>query len=230
MTIATKLIRWVLSIFFLIVSFSYLKTHFLSFVILFSLSLLLIPEVWNIVQRQILRKEVSKVFYFLFLFILFLAGITLSPSTTSKKQNGSDTKPTLNPVSSSPTLLLKPTLTITETEDKPITSLVPEYEVVRENDESGVYTAVIYSTDTSDYLIPNIIADIKSKKQKDKMSLMVFPSVDKSEVEDAFEKDDDTSLSIIGNKIRAEYKKDTSEELYYYPEGINGEKLRLEVS
>lgn len=221
-----KIIRWIFSIFFLIAAFLFLKLHFVSFVILFSLSLLLIPEIWKFVQ-SVIGKEIPGKFYALFLFILFLFAVSISPSLPSEKTKEMISSSLKSPIAISPTMSYQPSPTTSE--EKPFTTRLPEYELVRENEDNGAYSAVIYSAEIDDYLIPNLISDFKKRKNKDKLTVMIFSKEDKPVVEKAFDADDDSALNTISDKIRAEYRKDIGEELYYYPDGLKGEKLVLEV-
>ena len=110
---------------------------------------------------------------------------------------------------------------------------VPEYEIVRkENLEEG-YSAIVYvkDEDLQDFLVPNLVRDIKSKQDASKISLLFFLKSDKSVVEESLEStNENVALKAISTKSKAEYQKTPDgEELFYFPSGLSGEKLALEI-
>jgi hypothetical protein len=109
-------------------------------------------------------------------------------------------------------------------------SKVPLYEIVRKADINSGFSAIVYiDGDMEDYLISNVVKDIDSKNQTTKnMSLLLFSKNEKNEVEAILEK---TSPGDLVKYIRANFeKKDSAKQLFWFPQGAEGEKLALEVS
>ena len=112
---------------------------------------------------------------------------------------------------------------------------VPEYELVRKEDISGGFSAIIYAEvmggDTIvEHLVANLVNDVKSKNSASTISLLIFSKADKQDIEGLLEKSDNASLKIISQKVRAEYSKtDNTEELFIYPSGLEGDKLALAI-
>lgn len=111
---------------------------------------------------------------------------------------------------------------------------VPSYEVARKENINNGFSAVIYvdEKDLKDYQVVNVIKDFRSKnKGTENISILVFNKNDKGEVEGAFESTDPSALNIINNKTRADYEKSKDkEQLYWFPNGLSGEKLALEIN
>jgi predicted adenine nucleotide alpha hydrolase (AANH) superfamily ATPase len=101
---------------------------------------------------------------------------------------------------------------------------------VRKADINNGFSAIVYiDGDMEDYLISNVVKDIDGKNQSTKnMSLLLFSKNEKNEVEAILEK---TSPSDLVKYIRANFeKKDSAKQLFWFPQGAEGEKLALEVS
>lgn len=108
-------------------------------------------------------------------------------------------------------------------------SRVPEYEVTRKDGITHGFSAVVYIDEKAqDFLVANTVKDIKEKNSDTQtISLLIFEKADKSEVEKIFES---TELAGIPNMVRANYeKRNDKEELFYFPTGLEGEKLALEL-
>lgn len=108
---------------------------------------------------------------------------------------------------------------------------IPTYELVRKEKTKSGYSAVIYAEgELEDYLVANLIKDVKKKDSADAISLLVFSISDKGAVEASLESDKPEALATVSSKTKANYEKTKdSEELFYFPAGLEGEKLALEV-
>jgi len=112
---------------------------------------------------------------------------------------------------------------------------VPEYELVRKEDVSGGFSAIIYADVMGgdaivEHLVANLVNDIKSKNATSAISLLIFSKADKQDIEGLLEKSDNTSLKTISQKVKGEYSKtDNTEELFIYPGGLEGDKLALAI-
>ena len=113
---------------------------------------------------------------------------------------------------------------------------VPEYELVRKEDISGGFSAIIYADVMGgdaivEHLVANLVNDIKSKNNSTStISLLIFSNADKQDVEGLLEKSDNASLKTISQRVKAEYSKtDNTEELFIYPSGLEGDKLALAI-
>lgn len=112
---------------------------------------------------------------------------------------------------------------------------VPEYELVRKEDISGGFSAIIYADVMGgdaivEHLVANLVSDVKNKNSTSTISLLIFSRADKQDVEGLLEKSDNASLKTISQKVRAEYNKsDNTEELFIYPGGLEGDKLALAI-
>lgn len=121
-----------------------------------------------------------------------------------------------------------------EEERLKVLNRTPEYEVVRKETIDNGFSAIVYvkAEDVKDYLISNAAKDIKEKENSpQRISLLFFSKNDKSSVEAAFESTDNkTALNTVSSKIKADYEKTSEgEELFYFPSGLVGQKLALEI-
>lgn len=105
---------------------------------------------------------------------------------------------------------------------------VPEYEVVRKEGAEDGFTAIMYVEGIiEDYLLTNAIKDFKSKNTDKNMSVMVFEKSEKEHIEGNLESED---LSGLVPHVRANYeKRDSSEQFFLFPDGLEGSKLAVEV-
>lgn len=118
----------------------------------------------------------------------------------------------------------------TEAELQSKLAKVPQYETVRKADIDNGFSAIVYvEGDMEDYLLSNVVKNLSSKNQDVKnISILLFNKSDKSEVEAILEK---SSPEEIIKYIRANYeKRDSDKQLFWFPEGAEGEKLALEIS
>lgn len=108
---------------------------------------------------------------------------------------------------------------------------VPVYELARKEKTKSGYSAVIYvEGDIEDYLVANLVKDVKKKDSAEAISLLVFSASDKTDIEASLESDNPEALAAVSSKAKANYEKTKdSEELFYFPAGLEGEKLALEV-
>lgn len=110
---------------------------------------------------------------------------------------------------------------------------VPEYELVRKEESNGTFSGIVYADIMNveavrEYLVANLVKDIKAKNNNSSLSLLIFSKNDKAIVEGLLEKTDLASLSEMSKKVRAEYSKTTdSEDLFIYPTGLEGDKLAV---
>jgi len=115
-------------------------------------------------------------------------------------------------------------------------SRTPNYEVVRKESIDNGFSAIVYidEPEIKDYLVCNAIKDFRSKDENKKtkvISLLIFSKADKIEIESSLEKDSGKeSLQKISDKSKGDYEKsDKDESLFYFPNGLRGEKLALEI-
>ncbi|KKS52540.1 MAG: hypothetical protein UV19_C0018G0001 [Parcubacteria group bacterium GW2011_GWA2_42_28] len=109
-----------------------------------------------------------------------------------------------------------------------------QYEVVRKQPAENSLTAIIYLNDNQaeERYLTNLIVDLKKQIEiKDKTSILVFPQSAKTEVEEALNSTDQTtSLPILIKYTLADYEKNGENESYFYfPEGLTGTKLAVEI-
>lgn len=72
-----------------------------------------------------------------------------------------------------------------------------------------------------------MINSAKQKSDKSNITFLLFNKKDKQAVEAIFE---DSDLTKLLPYVRANYeKKDSTEELFWFPEGAEGKKLALET-
>lgn len=108
-------------------------------------------------------------------------------------------------------------------------SKIPEYEIVRKLDiEKGISGVIYADGESEDYLMANVVKDARSKnEQYSNLTFLVFNKADKEAVEAVFE---DSNPAKLLPYVRANYeKKDTHEELFWFPEGAEGKKMALEI-
>lgn len=106
---------------------------------------------------------------------------------------------------------------------------VPQYEMVRKDNTDEGFTVIVYMEgDLEDYLISNVIKDIKnSNSDIHSISLLLFDKASKNKVEAVLES---TDIAGLLPYVRANYEKhDTREQLFWFPKGTEGAKLALEV-
>lgn len=112
--------------------------------------------------------------------------------------------------------------------------VIPQYEVVRKQQSEQNLSAVVYLEDENadERYLSNLIIDFKNKQEiKDRTSVLVFPRSAKSEIEDALNSTDlQITLPILIKYALADYEKSGEQESYFYfPEGLTGTKLALEI-
>lgn len=122
-------------------------------------------------------------------------------------------------------------------EKEKASSQIPSYELVRKENLNNGFSAIVYADIVSgdkidEVSLANIARDIKSKNQSiNEISLLIFSSGDKNEVEAILEKEgNEEGFKQVGSKVKADYEKTVeSEDLFMYPSGLTGEKVTLEV-
>lgn len=112
--------------------------------------------------------------------------------------------------------------------------VILQYEVVRKQQSSESLSAVVYLEDekADERYLSNLISDFKNKQEiKDRTSVLVFPRSARSKIEDALNSTDlQISLPILIKYALADYEKSGEQENYFYfPEGLTGTKLALEI-
>lgn len=106
---------------------------------------------------------------------------------------------------------------------------VPKYQIVRKSDIGDGFSAIVYiDGELEDYLVSNAVKSIKEKNAKHKnLTLLVLNNADKEKAEAILEGSD---LTAILPYVRANYeKRDSQEDLFWFPEGAEGKKLALEI-
>lgn len=106
---------------------------------------------------------------------------------------------------------------------------VPKYEAVRKEDIENGFSSIIYiEGDLEDYLISNVIKDLKAKNPDiSTISALIFSKSDKKKVESVLET---TDIGDIIPYVRGNYeKRPDKEQLFWFPDGANGTKLALEL-
>jgi len=106
---------------------------------------------------------------------------------------------------------------------------VPQYEVVRKSDIENGFSAIVYvEGDMQDYQLSNVAKDLDDNNWDiQNISTLIFSKKDKSEVEAVLEESEPAELLKY---VRANFeKRDTHKQLFWFPDGTDGEKLALEV-
>ncbi len=107
-------------------------------------------------------------------------------------------------------------------------SKIPEYEIVRREDIGDGFSGIVYSEDNlEDYQMANLINDLRKNNGFKNLTILVINKSDKDTAEKIFEDSDPAKLLPY---IKADYeKRDERQELFWFPEGIEGKKIALEV-
>lgn len=106
---------------------------------------------------------------------------------------------------------------------------IPVYEVVRkENIPDGIAVIIYMEGNAEEYLVTNLVKNFRFYNQDKKViSALVIQKSDKVAAEGILESTDPTGLT---NLIKANYeKRPDREQLFYFPTGLKGNKLALEI-
>lgn len=106
---------------------------------------------------------------------------------------------------------------------------VPQFEVVRKSAIANGFSAIVYvEGDMEDYQLSNVAKELdKNNSDFENISALFFSEKDKSKVEGILEESEPSDLLM---HVRANFeKRGDKKQLFWFPNGTEGEKLALEV-